>query len=262
MKNQILNRIIKASYYAPNGFQLRKACLDFNSRNASRKSRNRDLRNVSIMQGLKENSRRDRKKLEPYGLKELVEYIQQNIDISELAERISNLNPEIKEKVQDKINTPEEAIKVASTIAKTKTYEEILSFLDMPISKIELGIHLNEPRIRIDSIAAAIAGFYTMLYQHKSIAVQILLVILSKTIAYGTISLTYYFFGNFDNWLNKNYGRILGFIFTLPLKILSLILRKFGQLLDKSNLLKQTKIAMKSPEFKNVYYKLDYNSYT
>ena len=208
---------------------LKIACI----RKANKKNRTREILNKKLLLALKENSKRDRRNLEAFGLRELTKYIQNNLDINDLAKRIAEVKPEIKEKVDEKINSPEEAIQAATKIAKAKTYEEILSFLDMPIKKIQLGIEMNESRIRIDTIAACLAGFFSYLYGKGSIGVQILLVIFTKTIAYGFVGLTHYFFGNFDDWLNKNYGLILGNLVTLPLRAISFILKKIGRFLDQ-----------------------------
>ena len=268
MKTQTLNRIIKASYYAPNGAQLRKACyglLALNSRKASTRTKN----NRIIQKGLIESSKRDRKKLEKHGLQEVSTYLSNTIPLPELAEKTLDPNPVFEEKIETMVKSPEDAIEVARTIVRARSYQEILSFLDIPIEKLQQNIEWNENRIRIDSVAASLAGLYKYIFNSSSIGMQIFLVIITKTIAYGVTGLLEYLFGDFNKWLTQNYGKILGYIVTSIPRIVSGILKTFGWALDEfvdftqdiknryiRHFTRVAKIAMQSPEFRNAYYKL------
>jgi len=288
MKTQTLNRIIKASYYAPNGVQLRKACyglLALNSRKASTSEymlieqisqlpeKEQEKVNIEIVkEGLIESCKRDRQELAPHGLRDIQNYLAvNNISSDDLAKRVMNPNPIYQEKLEGMINSKEDAIEVASVIVKARSYQEILSFLDVPIQKMQESIE-NENWLRTDVLVATFTTMLDRLLKDKengkdrSLGTIILFLIATKALAIGIVAFLEYFFGDFLKWLSKKQGIILGYLVTAIPKLVSLILKGFGWTLDKaSDLIKsswskffsrQAKIAMQSPQFRNAYYNI------
>ena len=288
MKTQTLNRIIKASYYAPNGVQLRKACygvMAVNSRRASTSEymlieqmsqlpeKEQEKISVQIIkEGLIESCKKDRQELAPHGLRDIQNYLAvNNISSEDLAKRVMNPNPIYQEKLEGMINSKEDAIEVASVIVKARSYQEILSFLDIPIQKMQESIE-NENWLRTDVLVASFATMLDRLLKDKkngkdrSLGTIILFLIATKALAIGIVAFLEYFFGDFLKWLSKKQGIILGYLVTAIPKLVSLILKGFGWTLDKaSDLIKsswskffsrQAKIAMQSPQFRNAYYNI------
>jgi len=288
MNTQTLNRMVKASYYAPNGVQLRKACygvMAVNSRRASTSEymlieqmsqlpeKEQEKISVQIIkEGLIESCKKDRQELAPHGLRDIQNYLAvNNISSEDLAKRVMNPNPIYQEKLEGMINSKEDAIEVASVIVKARSYQEILSFLDVPIQKMQESIE-NENWLRTDVLVASFATMLDRLLKDKkngkdrSLGTIILFLIATKALAIGIVAFLEYFFGDFLKWLSKKQGIILGYLVTAIPKLVSLILKGFGWTLDKaSDLIKsswskffsrQAKIAMQSPQFRNAYYNI------
>jgi len=288
MNTQTLNRMVKASYYAPNGVQLRKACygvMAVNSRRASTSEymlieqmsqlpeKEQEKISVQIIkEGLIESCKKDRQELAPHGLRDIQNYLAvNNISSEDLAKRVMNPNPIYQEKLEGMINSKEDAIEVASVIVKARSYQEILSFLDIPIQKMQESIE-NENWLRTDVLVASFATMLDRLLKDKkngkdrSLGTIILFLIATKALAIGIVAFLEYFFGDFLKWLSKKQGIILGYLVTAIPKLVSLILKGFGWTLDKaSDLIKsswskffsrQAKIAMQSPQFRNAYYNI------
>jgi hypothetical protein len=273
MNTQTLNRMIKASYYAPNGAQLRKACyglLSVNSRRASSQYMSmeqiaqmpEEVQSEVIKESLIESYKKDREALSRHGLKDVQVFLSSNnISTEELADRVMNPNPAYQKEIESKVNTKEDAIEIASTVVKAKTYQEIFSFLDIPIERVQKRIEDVE-WIRMDVLAATFATTIEKLIKNKdqSLGITILIMLFAKAVAIGIVALLEYLLGDFFKWLSKKQGIIMGYLVTAIPRLISLILKGFGSSLDylksywKKDLYKQAKIAMQSPEFRRAYY--------
>jgi|LauGreDrversion4_2_1035121.scaffolds.fasta_scaffold310942_2 hypothetical protein len=286
MNTQTLNRMIKASYSAPNGAQLRKACyglLSVKSRRASEnpavaleqieelpKQEQAKVKADIIAKALVEESAKDQAKLEPYGLKDVKKFVAQNHLTPEAIEKeVENVDPMVKRSVEDQISSPKEAVSLASTVIRSRTFEELADYLDMPFDWLQSKIeNINYFKIVVVCIAikyvvlTAIGAAATGAGVGTFILVGIYFV--AKKLAIPLI--IYYFFGNVIDWIQKRFNMLLSWVLLLVPRVFITIFKGMGWLIDSvlhslkgafsRFFSRQAKIAMQSPQFRKAYYSI------
>jgi hypothetical protein len=285
MNTQTLNRMIKASYYAPNGAQLRKACygvMAVNSRKASvgamsvedlaelPKEEQAQVKGDIIKEALIETSAESQAKLSSVGLKDVAKFVQANhITADKVLSTTNNSDPELKQAIESEIHTVKDGIALASSVVKARSFQEILSFLDLPISYVQTTYE-NINWFKYEVICNCIGAFVTIVgiagpAVGLGIGGSILAALIGVGIEIGMAAIIYYLFGNIIDWLNKWQARFYMWITLFPLRLISLVLKSFGWVLDqftsgiKSALgffNRQASIAMQSPEFRRAYYNI------
>ena len=285
MNSQTLNRMIKASYYAPNGAQLRKACyavMTANSRRASvgtmsvedlaelPKEEQAQVKVSVIKEALIEGSAEDQAKYANLGLKDMKMFMAQNgLSPEDVAKGVEKADPLLSKAIKSEVHSMKDAVQIGGAIAKARSFEEILSFLDLPISIVQTKYeNLNWMKINlffacIQILAGTIAAGVTT---GATIGVIALAGLIQVGGAIAITLLLYYLFGNVLRWIDKRFAMLQAWVYLLPLRVLSLILKSAGWLLDKfvANLKgawnkffsKQANIAMQSPEFRRAYYSI------
>ena len=285
MNSQTLNRMIKASYYAPNGAQLRKACyavMTANSRRASvgtmsvedlaelPKEEQAQVKVEIVKEALIESSAESQAKLSSVGLKDVTKFVQSNnITAEKVLSTVKETDLELQQAIKSEIHTAKDGIALASAVVKARSFQEILSFLDAPISYVQTKYE-NFNWFKFHVICNCIYTFAAILViggpaVGLGIGGSILAALIGVGIEIGLAAVIYYLFGNIIDWLNKWQARLYMWITLFPLRLISLILKSFGWVLDQftSGLKsaigffnRQAKIAMQSPEFRRAYYNI------
>ncbi len=294
MNIQTLNRMVKASYYAPNGAQLRKACyglMAVNSRRASMnpavaleqieqlpKEEQVKVKTEIISDALIQSSKIDQAKFDSKGLRDIKNYLKENnIKVENLNKEIKKADPMIVEAMKTQIHGVEEAIEVTGQVAKARSFEEILSFLDLPISNFQQGYNnFNWYKFHV-----VMGGLEILLYSliiiipygvsvgvpvMTTVGISLLVTTIGLLYYSAEVAINYYFFGDIQKLIETRMAKIESSVLTIPFKVLSFILKSFGWILDKVTsglkgawglfFSKQAKIAMLSPEFKRAYYNI------
>jgi len=285
MNAQTLNRMIKASYYAPNGAQLRKACygvMAVNSRRASvgamsleqvaelPKEEQTEVKSQIVQEALVQGSAEDQAKLAGHGLKNVQMYLkQEGVTPEELAKEVQKADPVIVKAIKSETHDLKGAVQVAGAIAKAGTFEEIFSFLDIPINYVQRK-YQDFNWFKWSAIIGAIGFMFEIIGAGSVAGLSGGLIALTAIIGvagYAALALViYYLFGDIIKWVNKRLAMLDAWVFLLPFRALSLILKLFGWGLDQfvggikdawnSFFSRQASIAMQSPEFRKVYYSI------
>jgi hypothetical protein len=285
MNAQTLNRMIKASYYAPNGAQLRKACygvMAVNSRRASvgamsleqvaelPKEEQTEVKSQIVQEALVQGSAEDQAKLASHGLKNVQMYLkQEGITPDELAKEVQKADPVIVKAIKSETHDLKGAVQVASAIAKAGTFEEIFSFLDIPINYVQTK-YQDFNWFKWSAIIGAIGFMFEIIGAGSVAGLSGGLIALTAIIGvagYAALALViYYLFGDIIKWVNKRLAMLDAWVFLLPFRALSLVLKLFGWGIDQfiggikgawnSFFSRQAKIAMQSPEFRRAYYSI------
>jgi hypothetical protein len=285
MNAQTLNRMIKASYYAPNGAQLRKACyglMAVNSRRASvgamsleqvaelPKEEQAGVKSQIVQEALVQGSAEDQAKLAGHGLKDVQMYLKhEGASLEDVAKQVQKADPVIVKAIKSEAHDLKGAVQVAGAIAKARTFEEIFSFLDFPINWVQTK-YQDFNWFKWSSIIGAI-GFMLQIIGEGAVmgmsGGMIALAAIVGVVGYAAIALViYYLFGDVIKWVNKRLAMLDAWVLLLPFRALSLILKFFGWGLDqfvggikdawKSFFSRQASIAMQSPEFRRAYYSI------
>jgi hypothetical protein len=286
MNAQTLNRMIKASYYAPNGAQLRKACygvMAVNSRRASvgamsleqvaelPKEEQFQVKGEIVKSALIQGSAEDQAKLANYGLKDIKIYLVQNgFEPDKLGKEVQHAHPDMVKAIKSEVKDLKGAVQVTAKVVKARSVEEILSFLDVPIQKFQ-NFYENIDWLKWNLILGGLNVMFMSLAAGSTVAGATGgIIILSALISVGIYALMslvlVYFFGDILRWIHKRWAMIQGFIITLPFRVLSLALKLFGWGVDKfiggikdswnKFFSRQASIAMQSPEFRRAYYNI------
>lgn len=286
MNSQTLNRMIKASYYAPNGAQLRKACyglLSVNSRKASEnpmvvlnqleqlpeKEQTRIKADI-VSKALIQSSEEAQAKLAPYGLKDVKNFMAQNQLTPEVIQKESkNVDPMIKKIVEEQASTPKEAVQLASNIIRSRTFEDLAGYLDVPVDWLQTKIeNINYFKIAVCIIVVLIiVSFVATVYSGDlTVGEAILGAMYAHYKILAVPLIIYFFFGKIINWIQKRFNMILGWVVLAIPRIIVTIFKGMGWIMDsvidgiKSSFSKffsrQANIAMQSPEFRRAYYSI------
>jgi len=285
MNTQTLNRMIKASYSAPNGAQLRKACygvMAVNSRKASvgamsvedlaelPKEEQSQVKMSIVKEALVEGSAEDQAKYANLGLKDMKVFMAQNgLSPEDVTKGIEKTDPVLLKAVQSEAHTMKDAIQLGGAVVKARSIEEILGFLDVPIAYVQTKYE-NLNWMKINLFFACIRILAATLKAGSIMGASVGLIACASLIQIGGVVaitlLLYYLFGNVLRWIDKRFAMIQAWVFLMPFRVLSLILKSAGWLLDKfvSGLKgawnkffsRQAKIAMQSPEFRRAYYSI------
>jgi len=284
MNTQTLNRMIKASYYAPNGAQLRKACygvMAAHSRKASNqymtidqlaempKDEQAQVKANIIKEALIETSAESQAKLSSAGLKDVAKFVQANHLTAEKVLSISkNVDPELKQAVESEIHSIKDGVALASAVVKARSYQEILSFLDLPINSLQTEYE-NISWFKLSVVSSCFLIFIMILNAGPAVGLglggTILASLIGVSMEMGLSAMMYYLFGDIIVWLDKWAARLVMWVSLFPMRLISLVLKSFGWVLDtftsgiKSALrffTRQASIAMQSPEFRRAYYNI------
>jgi hypothetical protein len=294
MNTQTLNRMIKASYSAPNGFQLRKACyslLALNSRKASAQYMTmeqlaqmpeevqNEVKTELVKTALIESSESVQANLARYGLKDVKIFIQtQGLNEKDIAQGIKEIDPMLKRAISHEVKSVPQVIKMTSNVITSSNVEEAVSQLPPTMADI---IQQKFENINYTKIFMICVAIYYVLYaqgalvdvinealktQNISATTQWVIFWTGAVIQTGLVQGVYfvlnYFFGNIFKWINKRIGMILGWAASLIPRSLSALLNAFGSGLSgiKGALgrffSRQAKIAMQSSEFRRAYYSI------
>jgi hypothetical protein len=285
MNAQTLNRMVKASYYAPNGAQLRKACyglMAVNSRRASMgdvsleqiaelpKQEQAEVKFQIVQEGLGEGSAEDQAKLAGIGLKDVKMYLkQEGITPEQIEKDVKKADPIIVKSLKPEVHDLKGAVAVAGAIAKSRSFEEIFGFLDLPIDWVQTkyqDFNWFKYNLIVGSLAVFFGGLGAGIIGGAGAGMAILIGIIMVA-GYAAFSLFLnYFFGDVIRWVNKRIAMVTAWSFLLNFRILSFALKTLGKGLDEivggikgawsSFFSKQAKIAMQSPEFRRAYYNI------
>lgn len=294
MNTQTLNRMIKASYSAPNGFQLRKACyslLALNSRKASTQYMTMEqlaqmpeevqdeVKTELVKTALIESSESVQANLARYGLKDVKIFIQtQGLNEKDIAQGIKEIDPMLKRAISHEVKSVPQVIKMTSNVITSSNVEEAVSQLPPTMADI---IQQKFENINYTKIFMICVAIYYVLYaqgalvdvinealktQNISTTTQSVIFWTGAVIQTGLVQGVYfvlnYFFGNIFKWINKRIGMILGWAASLIPRSLNALLNAFGSGLSgiKGALgrffSRQAKIAMQSSEFRRAYYSI------
>jgi hypothetical protein len=271
MNAQTLNRMIKASYYAPNGAELRKACyglISLTSRKASSMrvadvqeqleqleqlpEKEQDSIKAKIVgQALIQGSKEAQKDGAKYGLLEVKSFLaQEGISMEEFTSLVKQAKQQ-KELVSASKKLVKSDVGFFTTCKKiisAFSFEEIANILDIPIDWLQRQF---EETNYLKLISVAVLSYvFLLLFMNLIGGSAIVLEVGSKLLALNnsyTIALTglagigagfiplfiEYLFGNVAKWIQKRFGMLLGFVATLPFRFFALLTKFNGWLLDK-----------------------------
>jgi hypothetical protein len=285
MNAQTLNRMIKASYYAPNGAELRKACyglMAVNSRKASMeevsleqvaelpKQEQAEVKFQIVKESLVEGSAEDQAKLANHGLKDVQIYLkQEGITLDQIEKEIKKADPVIVKAIKNEVHDLKEAVQVAGAIAKSRSFEEIFSFLDFPIDWVQTKFE-NFNWFKYHLILGSLAIFFGAFAGGVLVGMTAGSAILAGIIlAVGHLAIGLflnYFFGNIMRWIDKRIAMVTAWSFLLKFRILSFALKTLGRGLDEivsgvkgawnKFFSRQASIAMQYPQFRRAYYNI------
>jgi hypothetical protein len=291
MNTQTLNRMIKASYSAPNGFQLRKACyglLAINSRKASSQYMSMEqiaqmpeevqteVKTELVKKALVESSQSLQQNLSRYGLKDIKLFIKsEGINEMEFAKGVKELDPMLKRAVAHEVKSVPHAIKMTSDVIKSSSVEEAVSHLPPTMADIIQQKFENINYTKIVMIFVAIyyfiwnqGGVVEAIYEAEDIGAVTAQVVfwvgavINLGLIQGVYFLVQYIFGDIFKWINKRIGMVLGWAASIIPRTLNALMNAFGSGISAIKgalsrfFSRQAKIAMQSPEFRRAYYNI------
>lgn len=291
MNTQILNRMIKASYYAPNGAQLRKACyslLSVNSRRAS--SEYMTMEQISQLPeevqmqvktevaktAIAESSKAIQNNLARYGLKDIKVYIHsEGLNEVNITQGIKQLDPMLKKVSEQELKSVPKAIQITSDVLSSSSVEEAVSHLPPRMADIIQAKFEGLNYIKYILLCVLIYYFMGATSQMVDIindtpgltvglANGILFTFMgvSAGVLQAVYFLLHYFFGDIFKWINKRIGMIVGWVASLVPRAVQGLLDAFGGGITAIKgalsrfFSRQAKIAMQSPEFRRAYYSI------
>jgi hypothetical protein len=296
MNTQTLNRMIKASYSAPNGAQLRKACyglLSVKSRRASLKSADGQLMEQMeqlqqlpqeeqaqvkaeiVKESLVVASKKAQQKGNQMGLLHIRNFLaKEGISLEEMADMVKEVKnqKELLNAARKVAKTDVEIIVLSGKIAKSFSFEEVADYLDIPIDWIQRQFQ-DTNYLKLVCLAVLVYTLVGIIFAGAGAALPVIVgaggvaLFALKGIGVAMIPLLLEFLlGNVGKWLQKRFGMLLGWVATIIPRAFALIVKGAGWLLDKffsgvgsafsSFFSRQAKIAMQSPQFRRAYYKL------
>jgi len=293
MNTQTLNRMIKASYYAPNGAQLRKACygvMAAQSRKASTQYMTMEqlsqmpeevqdeVKTELVKTALIESSESVQANLARYGLKDVKIFIQtQGLNEKVIAQGIKEIDPMLKRAISHEVKSIPQVIKMTSNVINSSNVEEAVSQLPPTMADI---IQQKFESINYTKILMICVAIYYILMGQSELADFIkelateglgttgqwvvfwIGAVFQTGIAQGIYFVLNYFFGNIFKWINKRIGMIIGWAASLIPRSLNALLNAFGSGLSAIKgalgrfFSRQASIAMQYPEFRRAYYSI------
>ncbi|NDB61876.1 hypothetical protein EB001_26060 [bacterium] len=210
-------------------------------------------------------------KLNNQGLKDIKEYILENgMSPEEMIKESQKADPLLVRSMESKIHNVEDAIKLTGKVAKARSFQDIFSFLDVPINWIQEKTE-NFPYFKLAVFTAGLKLFFEVLQAGADLGIEDggVYFLATVIVMLGFSGLVYayqYFFGNIDTWLRKRIAMVKAWVVLIPFRVMSFALKTFGWILDNviggikgawnKFFSRQASIAMQYPEFKRAYYSI------
>ncbi len=264
MNIQTLNRMVKASYYAPNGAQLRKACYGLMAVNSRRASMNPAVALEQIEQLPKEEQAQvkmqiieeilvassEKVQASNPGLKYIAGVLKQNgVNPNNIGKAIEDLDPVLLEGAAKEVHSIKEAVQKATAIGKSRSFEETLSYFgNIPVEYLSkkfpnhdylkfVGVLLHIALIIISFLPFIELGFNPGEMWDKATGEEILETLFASMKAYTTFlgaGLVFeYLCGSVSRWFIKFGAKVVGSVLNIPVRIFAFALKSFGWVLDK-----------------------------
>jgi len=287
MNTQTLNRMIKASYSAPNGAQLRKACYGLLSVKSRRASENPAVALEQIEQlpqqeqvevkadiltkTLVEESAKDQAKL---GTEKVKSFLEKKRLSPQKVYEIALDYPRVLKIVKSTNLKPREMISLCLMLMVASVEAQIDDAFRGVISEAVMAeefstADINWKRIVLMCICIVVFCMSVVGVTGGALGYSVGLLILAPMIAYAkkdAIAIAIiYFFDNIEDWQDQVLTKIEKYIGIFKDEVYELSLKAYGWLFGTWNKLenafsnffaRQASIAMQSPQFRRAYYNI------